>query len=329
MDIEHSILLIEKDEKSADLIREWLKFSESVTHVTKTIDAKNLKHPKKWNVAIIDIEFIKEDEIDIIAWLKSLNSRTQVLILLTQKNLQPLATAIKMHIDGLLFKPLEKSTFLDLVVQLNKSSVVERRKRDQKIVLAIGAHPDDVEIGCGGTLIHHVEKMDPVYILTISGGEVGGDIKIRQQESKRAAEKLGATLFLHNLTDTQISDGAETIQLIENIIGKIKPTHVYTHSEHDSHQDHRNVYAATMVACRAIPNVYCYQSPSSTMEFKPSLFIDISEYLNAKIKLISFYKSQSESRLYLKEDMIFATARYWGRYANYNLVEPLEIIRNR
>ena len=110
---------------------------------------------------------------------------------------------------------------------------------------------------------------------------------------------------------------------------QLHPTHVYTHSLEDTHQDHRAVHAATLVAARGVPNVYCYQSPSSTTEFKPHRFVDITHYIDKKIDLIGAYKSQVDRMESIQPDVILSTARYWGRFAGYVLAEPLRIVRQR
>jgi LmbE family N-acetylglucosaminyl deacetylase len=159
-------------------------------------------------------------------------------------------------------------------------AVNRRRRRQQKRVLAIGAHPDDVEIGCGGALAKHNADYDVLHILTLSRGAAGGDVNIRAVEAHDAAALVGARLEMANLRDTHITDGAETISIIEKAINALQATHVYTHSLEDTHQDHRAVHAASLVAARGVPNVYCYQTPSSTVEFKPHRFVDITHYID-------------------------------------------------
>ncbi len=121
----------------------------------------------------------------------------------------------------------------------------------------------------------------------------------------------------------------ETIDIIQAAIGELRPTHVYTHCAEDTHQDHRAVHAASLVAARGVPNVYCYQAPSSTVEFRPNRFVDITEFIKRKIEAIDAYKSQVERMDALQHDVIVATARYWGRFAGYVLAEPLRIVRQR
>lgn len=198
---------------------------------------------------------------------------------------------------------------------------------EKRSILAIGAHPDDVEIGCGGTLAKHIARGDTVTILTLSLGANGGDTRQRMLESQRAAELVGAKLILGDLSDAHIDDGVATISLIQTAIQSLRPHRVYTHSLHDTHQDHRAVHRATLVAARGVPDIFSYQSPSTGVEFSPNHFSDISAFIEKKLALIAVYESQTTHRANLKGDLIHATARYWGRFAGYILAEPLCIIR--
>src|SRR5690606_219191 len=143
----------------------------------------------------------------------------------------------------------------------------------KEVVLAIGAHPDDVEIGVGGILAAHAQAGDSITILTLSRGARGGDADSRQHESLASAEILDARLFVKDLVDTEISGGGATVRLIEEVVQEVQPTIVYTHSSNDRHQDHRAVSEATIAATRRVGTVACYQSPSATIDFRPTRFV--------------------------------------------------------
>ena len=265
----------------------------------------------------------------LLKYIKDQYRWTATLLATHNQDPQFLRQAVKCRIDGLIFRRPEAFTeFIEQALLLAKA-VNARRHRQQKRVLAIGAHPDDVEIGCGGALAKHHTDYDVLHILTLSRGAAGGDVNIRAVEAHNAAALVGARLEMANLRDTYITDGAETISIIEAAIRELHATHVYTHSIEDTHQDHRAVHAASLVAARGVPNVYCYQTPSSTVEFKPHRFVDITHYIEQKIHLIGAYKSQIDRMESLQPDVILSTARYWGRFAGYVLAEPLQIIRQR
>lgn len=198
----------------------------------------------------------------------------------------------------------------------------------RRTVLAIGAHPDDVEIGCGGTLASHAARGDRLVVLTLSSGECAGRPEARAAESRAAADQLGAELVLGNLTDTRISEGPATIEAIEDVVRRVNPTTVYVHSSADRHQDHRNVHRAAMVATRSVPSVYCYQSPSTTTEFRPHRFTPVTDFIDEKLDLLAYYDSQT-GKDYLAPERIKATAIYWSRFAKAAHVEPFEVIREQ
>jgi LmbE family N-acetylglucosaminyl deacetylase len=82
----------------------------------------------------------------------------------------------------------------------------------------------------------HRADGDLLHILTLSLGSAGGDANVRVHEALRAAELLGAAIDFGNLPDCHISEGIETIDLIQAAILRFRPTHVYTHSLEDAHQ---------------------------------------------------------------------------------------------
>ncbi len=196
-------------------------------------------------------------------------------------------------------------------------------------VLAIGAHPDDVEIGCAGTLLDHRLRGDRITILTLSRGAVGGDQHARAEEAALAAEAIGAQLLLGDLPDTQVSEGVETIRLIETVVRALDPSVVYVHSRHDNHQDHRAVNIATTSATRGVRRVFAYQSPSATNEFTPTQFVSIDPVVRRKIDVLSLFDSQN-GRSYLEPELVVDASRYWARHlgANARYAEPFEVVRS-
>lgn len=322
----YHILLIEPNLKVARDICNWLEGKALVTHVISIDESKKNASLANWDLVITDMNEPEVNDLDITIIVKNANPDTSVLIVTEHKKVDFIISAMQNHADGLLFKPLDEHEFISKTLTLVKEAR-KKRFKDKKIVLAIGAHPDDVEFGCAGALAKHRAEGDSLNIITLSMGEVGGDSLIRKQESQKAAEMQKAKLFMGNFIDTEIGHSANTIQFIEKVVQEVQPTHVYTHSFHDNHQDHRNTYHATITACRKISNLYCYLSPSSTVDFKPNIFVNIDKFIEVKLLVLSAFSSQSAIRPYLEPDLIKATARYWGRFSNYHLVEPMEVIK--
>ena len=94
-------------------------------------------------------------------------------------------------------------------------------------ILAIGAHPDDVEYGCAGALIHHAQRGDEVYIMIVTDGAQGGDPETRRQEQLAAAKVVGARdVFFGGYPDTKFECHQESITAIESVIGQVNPDSV-------------------------------------------------------------------------------------------------------
>lgn len=324
------VLLIEDSIEYALVVQHWLGLMQrfEVVHVGDGLTGAQFAEYGTWDLVISDIELPGMEGLDLIQLIKSANPWTPVMMITAHQKMEYAVKALNNRADALLFKPLERPVFeakvLELVEQAQK-----KRKHAQKIVLAIGAHPDDVEIGCGGTLLRHKTEGDKVFILTATGGEVGGQKTLRIKESEQAAEILGGKLFMGDLQDTKVSEGYETISLIEKVLKEIQATHVYTHTPNDAHQDHRSVYRATVVAARSVPNLYCYQAPSTNIDFRPTMFVEVGPYMEGKISAIGAYQTQTAIRPYLQDELIIATARYWGRFSGYGMAEPMEVVRQK
>jgi len=323
------ILVVNDDDDVSSLVRKAFEpirtVSLEITPNTET--ATRMLSAEPYDLVAVD-PAISSGGFELLKHIKDKYRWTATLVATHNQEPYFLRQAIMCRIDGLLFRPATSTEFVEQALQLAEEMNV-RRRRQQKRVLAIGAHPDDVEIGCGGALAKHHARYDVLHILTLSRGAAGGDVNIRAVEAHNAAAIVDAHLEMANLRDTHITPGAETIAIIEAAIRELHPTHVYTHSLEDTHQDHRAVHAASLVAARRVPNVYCYQTPSSTVDFKPNRFVDITHYIDRKIDLIGAYKSQVDRMDSLQPDIILSTARYWGRFAGYVLAEPMQIVRQR
>lgn len=282
-------------------------------------------HP---DAVVTDIEMPGLSGLDLIAAIRADRPWLPVVVMTAHVSVDYAVSALRAQADEFLTKPLDSARLVEVVGRLADEGRARRvAEAPRERVLAIGAHPDDVEIGVGGILSAHRAAGDDVTILTLSRGARGGDAGDRQHESLAAAELLGARLFLHDLVDTEITSGGPTVRLIEEVVREVEPTIVYTHTNHDRHQDHRAVHEATTVATRAIDTVACYQSPSATVDFRPTRFVSIEGFVDDKLALLACFASQTGQRSYLDPDFVRATARYWSRFGGGTDVEPLEIVR--
>jgi LmbE family N-acetylglucosaminyl deacetylase len=176
-------------------------------------------------------------------------------------------------------------------------------------ILAIGAHPDDIELGCGGLLLKAVKEGHRVWMYTLTRGAASGDPIQRTTEQIEAAKFIGAdTLWIDSFEDTKVSMNVELICRIEAAISYSHADVVYTHPLHDTHHDHRAVAEATLEAGRFVPNILSYEMPV-TRDFKPHVYYDISDVIDDKIELLSVFSSQ-QHKMFICSNATKGLAQY-------------------
>lgn len=197
-----------------------------------------------------------------------------------------------------------------------------------KTVLAVGAHPDDLELGCAGTLALHSAKGDKVYLLILTRGEASGNPDVREKECRDSARILGATdIFIGGLPDTEIHDGREAIDVIEKIVNKVQPDIVYAPSSKDTHQDHRNTGYSVLSACRRCRIILFYEGASTQRDFNPQVFVGIAKTFQTKLMATQVYGSQvGNGGMYSKAmKAIEGLAKFRGYQSGVEVAEAFEV----
>jgi LmbE family N-acetylglucosaminyl deacetylase len=195
-------------------------------------------------------------------------------------------------------------------------------------VLGIGAHPDDLELGCAGTLAQHVASGDDVTLLVVTAGQAGpGDVALREHEAREGASVIGADIIFGGLPDGSVSNyELDLVHLIERVVKHTGAQLVYTHGEKDSHQDHRAVALASMGACRGVKGVLCYDSPSS-IGFSPSVFVDITTTLDKKLAALEAHRTQVGGSAMASLSLVKTQAGYRGFQCRCEAAEGFETLR--
>ena len=197
-------------------------------------------------------------------------------------------------------------------------------------VLAIGAHPDDIEYGCGGTLTLYAQKAHEVYLFVASDGALGGDGGVRRREQEDSKEGLGARrIFWGDYRDTEVPYNRELIGRIEDVIKRVHPTLIFVNFPDDTHQDHRNLAQATISATRYVPNFLFYEGPS-TQNFTPNCYANIDKVLDRKLASLEAHRSQV-TKTNIEDMTILELARscanFRGIQARVKYAEAFQSIR--
>lgn len=204
-------------------------------------------------------------------------------------------------------------------------------------VLAIGSHYDDIELGCGGTLLKHKDKGDEIYILVVTKSDYcdHGHKHIRTKsdainEGKKSAKYIGAQLICGDFETLELRADKKLINYILKIVEEIKPNIVYTHFIGDQHLDHRAVAECSLIATRNVNNVYAYMSNiyDTNPIFEPNYFVDISNYFEKKLKLIEFFKSEKETHPHWDKQIEYFNGLY-GIKQHTDFIEPFKVLREK
>lgn len=206
-------------------------------------------------------------------------------------------------------------------------------------ILAIGAHLDDIELACGGTLAKAVKNGHIVKMLVMTDSSYtnhdGKVMRTRDEaytEGMEAAKALGVTdLEILDLPIKNIPYNGESVEKINRVIDEFKPDYIFTHWIHDTHQDHVHTGMATMSAARLYNNIFMYEpfppSGRSYNAFRPQAYFDISSTIDDKLASLRAHKSQHAK---YGEQWLEATegrARMRGFESNTKYAEVFEIVR--
>ncbi|MEX1077650.1 MAG: response regulator [Homoserinimonas sp.] len=326
----YRVIVVEDDPDVAFYIKTVLTKNacivQTVVDPTFAQQAMTLYEP---DVVITDIEMPGISGLELINLMREVRPGTPVVVMTAHASADYAIEALRNNADEFLTKPIASAELIAIVARLAEEFRAAKHTMSRPdVVLAIGAHPSDIEIGVGGILAAHKAAGDNINMLVMSRGGRQGNVNARQNEAFAGAELLGARLILEDLVDTEISSAEPTVSLVDKAVREVNPTIVYVHSDHDLHQDHRAVHAATLLATRGVRTVSCYQSASSSADFRPNRFITIDDYVEAKGQLVGSHQSQVESSRYYAPDFVVATARYWSRFGDGSYCEPLEIVRD-
>ncbi len=228
-------------------------------------------------------------------------------------------------------------------------------------ILAIGVHPDDIELSCSGTLLSHIAQGKIVGLLDLTRGELGtrGNAEIRLQEAAQAAKLMGAAFRINlAMADGFFTHSQENIIKIIEAIRYCQPEIVLANALDDRHPDHGRAAKLTADACfyaglAKIPTTDAEGQPQARWRPKalyhyiqdynlqPDFVVDITPYMDRKIGLAQAFRSQvfvPGATEYAQElnspisgedfiDFLRAKARAYGRASGFEFAEGFNVAR--
>ena len=218
-----------------------------------------------------------------------------------------------------------------------------------KKILAVAVHPDDETLGCGGALLKHKKNGDEIYWLILTSVDVENgwkeeDVESRRNEIDKVSEMYGFSA-IHNLsfpaTRLDTISMKDLISEISKIIQKVEPDMIYIPNRSDIHTDHQVAFKAIMSCTKVfrykfIKKILMYECLSET-EFSPSLptdsfipnvFIDITGFLEEKIKIMNLYRSEMGAFPFPRSvENIRALATYRGATVGVEAAEAFVLLK--
>lgn len=203
-------------------------------------------------------------------------------------------------------------------------------------VLAIGAHFDDIELGCGGALAKHVSAGDRVYayVATVSGfsnpdNQVVRTNAVAFEEGRQAMEVLGVNLIAGSFMTLEVEFTDDLNREIIRIIEEKRIEIVYTHWVGDIHHDHQAVGRASLHSGRHVPRMLMYRSNwyHSTFDFRGNFYIDITDHWQTKEKAVRMHASELERTGHRWISFFKNEAENAGQKIGVRYAEAFEVVK--
>ena len=203
-------------------------------------------------------------------------------------------------------------------------------------ILAIGAHWDDIELGCGLTLKKLKEKGHNIFSVVVCSSQYGKDENEGMKESEalenglKSFELIGADYIpTDKEPNSKLAYNKKIMQILEGIANNKKIDAVFTHWYGDLNTDHKATWEISRTAFRNVKNFLMYQSNSygdNVNIFKPNLFFSFNQeqYL-FKEKILSQYVSEWARREIRWKREIFERERYWGHISGNDYAEGFQV----
>lgn len=198
-----------------------------------------------------------------------------------------------------------------------------------KRVLFLGAHPDDIELGCGA-LIHHIAKKTEILCVTLSDNQQNPDLKNVKDEHIRSMKILGVPqeriLFGPFTTRIFQDSRQEILEYFLKLRRDFQPDLIFVHSKQDVHQDHNTMTDEALRAFRGI-TVLGFDVVRSSYGFFPHFLVEVAEEdVNKKIEALSQYETYKD-RYYFNAELTRSIMVRHGALAEVPFAEGFDILR--
>lgn len=216
-------------------------------------------------------------------------------------------------------------------------------------ILVISPHPDDETLGAGGTLLKMKDSGHKIFWLNVTNmkleyGYTDERVKERNEEIAKVKEAYGFSGFYNfemKPAGMDLYETGELVSRLKSVLEEVEPELLFIPYGFDVHSDHRVIFDAIYSCIKSfrapyLKTVLCMEIISETDQalqmnsFSPNVFVDISDYIDKKIDIMSIYKSEFHSSPYPRsEQAIRGLASYRGATAYHEFSEAFYLIKSR
>lgn len=313
------ILLVEDAVDQALLVQILLRKAGNfvTTHCQDGNRALELLDSESFDLVITDLNLPASDGLDLIRHVKATQPHIPVLVTTGYTDPDYAYHAYQAGAEEVILKPVDRDQLLRTVRNALGSGPGSDNGGG---VLAVGARPGDVEAGSAGTLVAHRERGEPVSILLLIRPDGA-----MEDMARTSADVLGARLILPEIS-REAGDTAAVQDFLQGIVDELRPHAAYIPAAEEDAQDRRDAHHLALTTLGEVPNVVTYPTATIGLEFRPNRFVHLGKLMSRKREILSVYRESG--RRDLTGGFAEASARYWGRLAEFSEVEPLEVLRS-
>lgn len=314
------VLYVEDAFDQALLVKAFLQSSGNfqVVHAQDGDLAARLVKEEKWDLLVTDLNLPGLDGFELCRIAKAAQPSMPVLAVTGYTGAHYQEQAFRAGATDLMTKPLAREDFVAKVGELTGLGSQMGRIH----VLAIGGLVGDVEMGCGGSLLHHRKKGAEIHIAPLCRDELDAG-RVGIEGAQRASRILGAHLVLDEVA---LDDTQRRTALLERLVKDLRPEVVYMPAMDDIHPSRREAFRIGKLTTGQVATVLGYQTATTGLDFRPSRFQEVGDVMVEKMEALTAYHEVGLHRLDLAPRLAQAYARYWGRLERFTEVEAFETV---
>ncbi len=286
------VLLVDDDSATVDTLKMIIESAGAyeVEVVSDGDVGEELITAREWGFAIVELVLSGKDGVEVIRAGRSKHFDLPIMFVSASSNPSLIEAAFRAGANHHLERPIDPQEVLTQILGFTSAVDLD----SPPTVVAVGARPGDLEMGCGGILCKHRAEGHRIAIVNLAGG---GDPHSGVAESGRlAAQLLDARMINFGDESHRIADVDAAMATLKGVFEAASPGMLYVPTLSSDRPSSIQIHKIAMRLADDVPNVLAYQDPGSTVDFRPRLFIDLAPQMAHKLELVCYRNSIPKAR---------------------------------